>query len=76
MQIACTAPDSTAAPDTMMVKPADAVVEIHSDSDSSTSSGHKLPWRQISSIYDVRSNKRRNAILLVVALATMIVPCR
>jgi hypothetical protein len=37
---------------------------------------HKRPQRQSSSIYDVRSNRRRNAILFVAALATMIVPCR
>lgn len=36
---------------------------------------HKRPQRQSSSIYDVRSNRRRNAILFVAALATMIVPC-
>lgn len=37
---------------------------------------HKRPQKQSSSIYDIRSNKRRNAILFVAALATMIVPCR
>lgn len=43
---------------------------------SHSATGHKRPQRQTSSIYDVRSNKRRNAILFVAALATMIVPCR
>jgi hypothetical protein len=46
------------------------------DADGSHTAGHKRPQRQSSSIYDVRSNRRRNAILFVAALATMIVPCR
>ncbi len=78
VQIACTVPDSTTAPDAAAVKPADAAVQIGTPtaSDSSDAAGHKKPQKQVSSIYDVRSNRRRNAILLVAALATMIVPCR
>lgn len=76
VQIACTVPDSKAAPDTVIIKPADAAVQIHNGSDSSDASSHKRPQKQVSSIYDVRSHRRRNAILFVAALATMIVPCR
>jgi hypothetical protein len=36
---------------------------------------HEKPKRHTSSIYEVHSRKHRNAILLVAALATMIVPC-
>lgn len=52
------------------------VSDTSSDLDAAAAK-HKRPEKQTSaaSIYDVRSNRRRNAILFVAALATMIVPC-